>query len=288
MPFVSVLVAARNAETTLPALLDALARQTLPAAAFEVIVADDASTDGTAAAAEGRPGVRVVRCGRRAGAYAARDRALAVARGDVIAVTDADCRPAPGWLATMADGLRHADLVGGRIATPLGPRPSLPELVDVARHWDQGHFVRTQQFAAFANFACRREVVERLGGFGASVTADGDRRFCHRARDAGLRIAYVPDAVVVHPPRRTIGELVRKCWRHGSGRAQTRGAVLGLGGLRDLVVARSGHYGADALRASGADPTPAVLARVDLGGWVLAGAPGLAGYLVGRALGSNR
>jgi glycosyltransferase involved in cell wall biosynthesis len=280
MPTVSVIVAARNAEDTLPALLDALDAQTFTD--FELLLADDASTDGTAALAEAR-GAIVVPARHRAGAYAARDRALASASGTIIAITDADCRPTPRWLAALVAGLADAELVGGRIITPLGPRPSLPELVDVARHWDQAHFIRDQSFAAFANFACRREVVDALGGFDATVTADGDRAFCHLARDAGYAIAYAPAAVVVHPPRDSAREVIRKCWRHGAGRAQTRGAVLGDGGLRDLVTARSGRYGAPALRANGADPTRATRAAVDLGGWVLAGAPGLAGYLVQRA-----
>ena len=48
--FLSVVIAARNEEKTLPLLLQALARQTYPQRLYEVIVVDDFSTDGTAAA----------------------------------------------------------------------------------------------------------------------------------------------------------------------------------------------------------------------------------------------
>src|SRR5687767_11645745 len=92
----SVIVPARDAEATLGDTLDALAGQEM-SAEYEVIVVDDGSSDGTVAIAEHAPGVKLLRQDRL-GPGEARNTGARVARGRVLAFTDADCRPIPGWL----------------------------------------------------------------------------------------------------------------------------------------------------------------------------------------------
>ena len=91
-PLVSVIVAAHDAERTLPLTLTALAEQTWRN--HEVVVVDDASADGTRAVAErfaaADPRVRVMTLPRNVGAYAARNRGLAEARGELVTLQDAD------------------------------------------------------------------------------------------------------------------------------------------------------------------------------------------------------
>ncbi|NNF58766.1 MAG: glycosyltransferase, partial [Rhodothermaceae bacterium] len=115
LPF-SVIVAARNEEGDLPALLNALAQQTY--APFEVVIADDGSTDGTAALVEARaadwhasggPALHLVRVPEGEAAAAglprkkhALTRAIAAASRDRLAFTDADCIPPPAWIETLA------------------------------------------------------------------------------------------------------------------------------------------------------------------------------------------
>ena len=99
-PLVSVITPARNAAATLPATLASVAAQTLPD--WEMLVADDGSTDGTAeiaaAAAARDPRVRPLP-GPHQGAAAARNRAIRAARGRYIAFLDADDRWRPEKLA---------------------------------------------------------------------------------------------------------------------------------------------------------------------------------------------
>ena len=83
---VSVVIPARNEEAYLPSALEAVLAQTLPP--FEVIVVDNASTDRTREVAEAL-GARVVFCGRRGVAYA-RQAGLLAARGEWVAMTDAE------------------------------------------------------------------------------------------------------------------------------------------------------------------------------------------------------
>ncbi|WP_162944475.1 glycosyltransferase [Flavisolibacter nicotianae] len=102
--FVSVVVAARNEEATLPALIADLRSQSVSPQAFEVIIVNDFSTDGTASLAlpanfrmiepDCPPGQSSKKKAIAAG--------VAQARGEVILVTDADCRVGEKWIATMA------------------------------------------------------------------------------------------------------------------------------------------------------------------------------------------
>src|SRR5581483_2434095 len=126
---ISVIVPARDAGDGIDALCDALAAQTLARERFEVVVVDDGSRDATADRAEGhalRP--RVVRRPRPGGSYAARNDGLAAAGAGLIAFTDSDCLPEPGWLAAGLARLEGgAGLVAGAVRLPLRERPSLAE-----------------------------------------------------------------------------------------------------------------------------------------------------------------
>jgi glycosyltransferase involved in cell wall biosynthesis len=218
-PDVSVIVPVRNAAGRLPTLLAALDEQTLPRERFEIIVADDASTDATADLAEARSGVQVVRLATQGGSYAARNAALETARGGVLAFTDGDCRPQPDWLERgLAEVEGGADLAAGHVELPLGERPTTGELIDVARHLHQERNVDAG-FGATANLFVRAAVLDRIGPFNASLMSGGDLEFGLRAREAGFRLVYAPAAVVVHPPRRA-RELIAKSLRLGFARAR--------------------------------------------------------------------
>ncbi|MEM7645008.1 MAG: glycosyltransferase family 2 protein [Pseudomonadota bacterium] len=113
-PLVTVVIAAWNAERTLTRAVESALAQTVP---VEVIVVDDASTDGTAALAErlaaGAPALHVLRQAANGGPSAARNRAIAESRAPWIAVLDADDHMAPDRLSTLMEiaGREGADFV---------------------------------------------------------------------------------------------------------------------------------------------------------------------------------
>jgi glycosyltransferase involved in cell wall biosynthesis len=206
MAAVSVVVPARDAAGTLGRTLAGIAAQEVE---HEVVVADDGSRDATAEVAE-RAGARVVRLAAAGGPGAARRAGAAAARGDVLAFTDADCVPAPGWLAAGLRALEDgADLVQGRVTPPPGE--------------DVGPFDRTVAVGAAiglfesANLLVRREVYDRAGGFGPGIDAPAERlggrvvpakhlgedvEFGWRAVRAGARTAFAVDALVHHAVER--------------------------------------------------------------------------------------
>lgn len=99
---ISVIIPAWNAEMFVGnAIASALDQDGV---SVEVLVADDASTDGTAVAiaALGEPRVQTIRLARNSGPAAARNAALAQAQGRWVAVLDADDAMLPGRLARLA------------------------------------------------------------------------------------------------------------------------------------------------------------------------------------------
>lgn len=209
-PTVSVVVPVRDDAERLRRCLDAIGRQTL--APLEVIVVDDGSRDDPGPVCRASPGVRLLR--RPAdGSYAARNRGIEVAAGRVVAFTDADCLPRPGWLEAGAAALSDPDvgLVGGRIVVaPLSARPSGVELYQALEAFPQSRYVEERGFAVTANLFARRSVLTGVGMFREDLRSGGDLDLGRRARAAGHTVAYAHDAVVEHPPRSTWRALARK------------------------------------------------------------------------------
>lgn len=108
---ISVVVAARNEEATLPLLLQDLQQQDYPAAFFEVIIVDDFSTDNTALLGKGLPPyfrmIQPACTTENSSKKKAIATGVAAAEKELILVTDADCRVGKAWVATHADFYRQ-------------------------------------------------------------------------------------------------------------------------------------------------------------------------------------
>ncbi len=219
-PLVSVVVPVLRDRPGIRACLGALLDQTYPPDRYEIIVADNGSTDGTRAVVEdlrARAGSRLLLVveDRIRTSYAARNRGLSVARGEILAFTDADCVPAPTWLESGVRALRAegAAIVGGRIVvTYRGARPNVYEYWDSAIRFNQQAYVN-RHYAATANMMVYAHLIERHGPFRAELVTGGDREFGHRLWRAGERVAYAPDALVSHAARATLGAVYRKSLR---------------------------------------------------------------------------
>jgi GT2 family glycosyltransferase len=211
-PRISVIVPVRNGGAWLHELVAALDAQTLPREDFEVIVADDGSTDGAPAAlqVEGE-WLRVLHLPPRT-SYAARNDGVAAARAAVLAFCDADCRPEPAWLERGLEAVEDADLVAGRVRFLGSDRATVWTLLDVDMHLNQEQAVR-RGAAATANLFVHRATFDAVGGFDGSLASNGDYDFVRRALAAGARLTYAPGAVVWHPTRNTMRSFLGKIWR---------------------------------------------------------------------------
>lgn len=224
LPSVTVVIPVYNDVERLRLCLDALVQQDYPADRMDVVVVDNASTTDLRPALPDDDRFVLVE-ERRKGSYAARNAGLGVAAGEVLAFTDADCRPWRDWLSTAVAALRGPDApdaVGGRIRLVFrdGPEPGTgPELYESVHGFDQERFVTTFGFAATANLVATAEAVRGVGGFDPSLQSGGDDDFGHRLAASGRRLAYAPDAVVDHPSRPTWSELTTKSVRIARGMA---------------------------------------------------------------------
>jgi glycosyltransferase involved in cell wall biosynthesis len=219
---VSVVVTAYNAERFMPSLLTALEAQTLPAGQFEVVIADDASTDRTAELVEHSRVARLVRAPRRQGEAATRNLAVQASVAPLIAITDADCTPVPEWLAAGVEAMHQGDaaLIGGHVDLDLPARPTLPALTFFARRLNQHTAVTEAGYAVTANLFVRREVFHDVGYFTDGLRAGVDVEWVLRATAAGHRLAYSPQAAVRHPVETSLRGLARRSYRDGYGTSQ--------------------------------------------------------------------
>ena len=193
----TVVVPIRNERARLPELLAALAAQTLPPAAFEVVLGDDGSSDGSRALARAYPGVRVA-AGLPRNSYAARNRAARKGSAPALAFCDADCIPEPRWLETGLAALETAEVAAGRVRFLPPPRPTIWTLLSLDLFFDQEREVRAGR-AVTANLFVRRDVFDRLDGFDEARPSGGDLDFVGRAVATGATLVYAPAAVVGHP-----------------------------------------------------------------------------------------
>ena len=209
-PSVSVIIPARGPAPGLEACLQALGGQTL--GPLEVIVVDNGVEGGVDRIREALPRARVV-LAEREGSYAARNAGLREASGTVMAFTDADCVPAPGWLEEALRALAQGvDMVAGEVEVTAAPREirSPAEVLELTLAFPQETYVRKQGFGVTANLVVRRRVFSIAGLFRENLLSGGDFEWGRRARAAGFSLAFHPGALVRHPARIEARELEEK------------------------------------------------------------------------------
>lgn len=209
------MIPARNAAATLPATLAALEGQVDPPS-FDVFVVDDGSDDETVAIAQASPlRVTVLNTAGGEGPAAARNVGARAARGEVLVFVDADCEPEPAWLRRLVDATRTSELVQGAVLPPDGA---------IVNPFDRFLAV-TSEYGLYqtANLALRRDVFERIGGFESIIKPERGKELGEdawlgwRARRAGARSSFAPDALVRHvvfprDARGYLGEQSRVQW----------------------------------------------------------------------------
>lgn len=221
LPTVSVVIPVFNDAERLRTCLRAIARQTYPADRVDVVVVDNASTEDLRPALPQDSRFRMVGETRR-GSYAARNAGVAVATGEVLAFTDADCIPRPDWLSEAVAALRRpsTDAVGGLIHLLFrsgdGPFTG-PELYEAKHDFLQHKYVEEWSFAATANLVVGAETFHRVGPFNSDLLSGGDLDWGTRLGQSGGRLVYSARAVVDHPSRPTWGELATKSLRVANG-----------------------------------------------------------------------
>ncbi len=218
----SVIVPVHNDGPRLRLLLEALEKQTLPKADWELFIVDNNSTDNPQAVVAGYPFARII-SEAKPGSYAARNAALNRSQGRLLAFTDSDCIPQPSWLAQSVaylDAHPEVAAIGGRIQVfPVNESaPSLAERYEMLFAFPQQYYVETLHYGATANMITRRECFDEVGAFDDRLKSGGDENWGQRLHATGGVLHYV-DAVCICHPARTWSEMKDKIRRVARGKA---------------------------------------------------------------------
>ena len=285
MPDLSVVVPHYDDLARLRVCLGALAPQV--DAGVEVVVADNGTPGGLGDVADTLPGVRAIAVDER-GAAPARTAGAAASGAPVIAFLDADCRPAPDWIAAIraavaAHGMDTGSgtVLGGRIGVfDEGPGPrSGAQAFETVFAFDQAGYVSRKGFAVTANLVVPRAVWDATGPFRPGVSEDVD--WCRRAVAGGARLLYAPEILVEHPTRGDWAALAKK-WRRLTSEEfelSGRGRPLAWRAKALAMPVSAVAHAPKVLRAPGLSPAEKGRGLVTLGrlrlarmAWMLAGA----------------
>ncbi len=182
--------------------------------AFEVIVVDDQSTDGTNRQLSGIDGITHLTNEQNLGFVGSCNRGAKHARGEFLVLLNNDTQVTDGWLDELVDTFERepeAGLVGARLVYPDG---SLQEsggiIFNDGSGWNYGRnqkaddpgyqFLREADYCSGACIALRTSLFHDLGAFderyAPAYYEDTDLAF--RVREAGLKVFIQPSAVVIH------------------------------------------------------------------------------------------
>ncbi len=207
-PRISVIIPAYNADDTIGRCLEALGAQTHPP--DEIIVVDDGSTDDTAQVAEAFD-VHVITQPNQ-GPGAARNRGVAAAHGDLLLFTDADCAPAPDWVACMAAPFTSAEVAGAKGTYRTRQRGLVPRFVQVEYEdrYDRMRGRSSIDFIDTYSAAYRGDVFRSSGGFNAALRMNQDQELSFRLTADDHRLVFVPEAWVYHLHDANLKEYIRR------------------------------------------------------------------------------
>ncbi len=237
----SVTICSWNTVDDLRACLESLEaeRETLPPSRLEVVVVDNASADGSPDMVEAEfPWVRLLRQTENLGFTGGHNLAIAHRQGRHVALLNSDTVVHPGAIATLyaaLEGSTDVGVIGPKLLNPDGslqyscrrfPNPVAAAFRNtlLGRLFPDNPFVRDYLMKDFDHGQTRdvdwvsgaalfihERAVERLGGLDpAFFMYCEDTDYCRRAHDAGLRVVYLPEAVVTHAIGRSTDRVANK------------------------------------------------------------------------------
>lgn len=212
-PLASIIILTWNGLDFIEACLKAVLGQTYPN--FEVIVVDNASTDGTSNfIAQKFPSVQLIQNKKNVGFAAGMNVGMTTANGEFLALLNQDTIVEPTWLAELIKGMSADERVGiggckifdwsgeklWHTGVTFAKKRKFPALRGAGEK-DEGQYDKVEVMKAIvgAAFALRRELLERVGLLDEDYYFYfEDTDYCFRARQAGYKVIYYPNSRLRH------------------------------------------------------------------------------------------
>ncbi|MBI9073595.1 MAG: glycosyltransferase [Melioribacteraceae bacterium] len=226
----SVIVPTYNRADEIRELLGSLTKQTINNSDFEIIIADDGSTDNTDEiiqqfSSDTDLNIRVFEQDHK-GPGEARNLGMSEAKGKYFVFVDSDCIADENWLQAYKTEVSKMDVAGFG-----GPDKVLPEFLPVQKAIDysmtsfittggiRGHSKKkiSKYYPRSFNMGVRADVVDKIGGMG-KLRHGQDIEFSHRVLSTGEPVIKVADAVVYHKRRISIKKFFKQVYNWGVAR----------------------------------------------------------------------
>lgn len=210
LPFVSVIIPAKNEEQYICSCLKSIHSQDYPTELVEIIVVDNNSTDKTCTLSK-KLGAKVVTSNdTKIGIV--RNKGAMMAVGKIFAYIDADCIAPKNWLNTAVTLLENklVGAVGGYIRAP-----EYGNWIEKSWSLKQHETERFTKILATGSFVISQKVFKLIGGFNQYIIAGEDTDISRRIIQKGLSIKVSPKLSVIHNgyPKTVAGFLRRQIWQ---------------------------------------------------------------------------
>jgi glycosyltransferase involved in cell wall biosynthesis len=218
----SVVIASYNPGETIGLTLRSLERQTVHGC-FEVIVVDSSTDDRAEGIARRFPSVRVFRFQERKLPGDARNFGISKAKGNIIALLDADCEAAEDWVEKIIEAHQSPwPVIGGAIANGTrGGGVTWASYFCEFSQWMPRTARQWMEDVAGANISYKKDVFEKYGVF-IEGTYCSDTEFHWRVMKDGIRILFDPSLLVTHHSIDTLSRFLRHEKFHGKCFARVR------------------------------------------------------------------
>jgi glycosyltransferase involved in cell wall biosynthesis len=225
---------------------------------YQILIVDNNSTDCTQSVVRAYDDQISIYKENICGSYAARNKGIKNADGDIFAFIDADETVNTDWLETAFQAInkQNIDYLGCDVEIQPSERTLISQY-NTHTGFPIQKYLRDEHYAPTCALLVRREVFEDVGLFDARLISGGDREFGERVYEAGYKQGYTEDATVYHPARTSFKSLAKKNVRVGRGFCQKQRYYPERYGKPGIPPAPTGPSG-----ANGKDDPDSALTRI--------------------------
>ncbi len=227
IPFVSIVIPVRNVEKTIGQCLESLKNLNYPKDKYEVILADSESDDQTSSIAK-KYGVIFISTPKRS-VCAGRNEGFKIAKGDIVAFSDADCVMDKDWIK---NSLKYfEDQKVGAVGGPnLSPADDTSFAKAVSFVFNQalfsagsvhGRILKNTKVVASlpgCNIILRRGALNKVMPVDETILGGEDFAMNYKIRKFGYKLLYTPDTFVWHYHRSDPSKFFKQIYRYGISR----------------------------------------------------------------------